>query len=274
MFTPQEFFDLKNFDHSEIFSADKAVWTALDRLPEYLASLFQKSWPLGNVSGQVDKPLVIYEGKLRNDLEVKTGAGKGSVQVLRKSQVLKDAAVILPGTFLFDDKIIIGPGTIVEPGALIKGPTIIGSEAEVRQGAYVRGNCLVGNRCVVGHATEIKGSIMLDGAKAAHFAYIGDSILGNDVNLGAGTRLANLKMIPGSIVIKHDRKRHKTGRRKLGAVLGDRAETGCNSVTSPGTLMGPSSIVYAGVTVPGGYYPNRTVFAPAKGSLRIQSMGS
>lgn len=273
MFRPLEFFDVKNFDHSGIFLEDEAVWTALDRLPEYLAAFFQKSWPLNNVSGQVDKPLVIYQGSVRDDLEVKTGDGKGSVQVLIKGQVVRGAAVILPGAFLFDDKIIIGPGTVIEPGVLIKGPAVIGSDTEIRQGAYVRGDCLVGNKCVIGHATEIKGSILLDGAKAAHFAYVGDSILGNDVNLGAGTRLANLRVIPGSIVISHDRKRYKTGRRKLGAVLGDRTETGCNSVTSPGTLMGPSSVVYAGISVPGGYYPNRTVFAPAKGSLRIQSLG-
>jgi len=134
----------------------------------------------------------------------------------------------------------------------------------------VRGDCLIGNSCVVGHTTEIKGSIMLDGAKAGHFAYIGDSILGKDVNLGAGTKLANLKMIPGSIMIKKDRKHYNTNRRKLGAIMGDLTETGCNSVTSPGTLIGPRSVVYPGVSVPGGYYPQRTIFMPAPGSLNIR----
>ena len=119
---------------------------------------------------------------------------------------------------------------------------MIGSDTEIRQGAYIRGDCLVGKGCVVGHTTEIKGSIMMDGAKAGHFAYIGDSILGNDVNLGAGTKLANLKMMAGSIVVTADKKRYDTGRRKLGAILGDRTETGCNSVTSPGTLMGPDKL--------------------------------
>jgi bifunctional N-acetylglucosamine-1-phosphate-uridyltransferase/glucosamine-1-phosphate-acetyltransferase GlmU-like protein len=112
----------------------------------------------------------------------------------------------------------------------------------------------------------------LDGAKAGHFAYIGDSILGKDVNLGAGTKLSNLKMIPGSIIVTADKKRYDTGRRKLGAILGDHTETGCNSVTSPGTLMGPGSIVYSGVAVPGGYYPSRTVVMPSQGSLRIHSV--
>ena len=272
MLIPQDFFDLEDFDHQEIFSKDEAVWTALDRLKDYLATFFQESWPLFNITGQINSPLVIYKDEVRDDLEVKATDPKSSIQVYMEGEKLEGAAVILPGSYLFDDEIIIGPGTIVEPGALIKGPVIIGNNSEVRQGAYVRGDCLVGNGCVVGHTTEIKGSIMLDGAKAGHFAYIGDSILGKDVNLGAGTKLANLKMIPGSIIIKTDKKRYDTGRRKLGAILGDRTETGCNSVTSPGTLIGPRSVVYPGVSVPGGYYLSRTFFMPSQGSLRIHSM--
>jgi carbonic anhydrase/acetyltransferase-like protein (isoleucine patch superfamily) len=271
MLNPQDFFDLGDFDHQGIFSKDEAVWTVLDRLKDYLATFFQESWPLSSITGQIDKPLVIYNGEVRDDLDVKATGPNSSIRVYIKGETLEGAAVILPGAFLFDDKIIIGSGTIVEPGALIKGPVVIGNDSEVRQGAYVRGDCLVGNKCLVGHTTEIKGSIMLDGAKAGHFAYIGDSILGKDVNLGAGTKLANLKMIPGSVIITADRKRYKTGRRKLGAILGDRTETGCNSVTAPGTLIGPDSIVYSGVAVPGGYYPGRTFFMPSQGTLRIRS---
>jgi NDP-sugar pyrophosphorylase family protein len=272
MLTPNEFFDLTDFDHSEIFSKDEAVWTALDRLKDYLATVFQKSWPLSKITGKIDKALVIYQGEVRNDLEVKTENPNGSIQICSKGEILEGATVILPGAFLSNDKIIIGPGTIVEPGAFIKGPVMIGSHSEIRQGAYIRGDCLVGNRCVVGHTTEMKGSIMLDGAKAAHFAYVGDSILGKEVNLGAGTKLANLKMIAGSIIVTVDKKRYDTGRRKLGAILGDHTETGCNSVTSPGTLVGPSSVVYSGVAVPGGYYPSRTIFMPSQGTLRIHSV--
>ncbi len=271
MLTPQDFFDLKDFDHQGIFPKDEPVWTALDRLKEYLATFFQKSWPLLKMTGQIDKALVIYHGEVRNDLEIKSTGPNSSIRVYMKGEILEGAAVILPGVFLFNDKILIGPGTIVEPGAFIKGPAILGSHSEIRQGAYIRGDCLVGNRCVVGHATEMKGSIMLDGAKAPHFAYVGDSILGKNVNLGAGTKLANLKMIPGSIVITSDKKRYDTGRRKLGAILGDHTETGCNSVTSPGTLMGPSSIVYSCVAVPGGYYPRKTIVMPSQGALRIHN---
>jgi UDP-N-acetylglucosamine diphosphorylase / glucose-1-phosphate thymidylyltransferase / UDP-N-acetylgalactosamine diphosphorylase / glucosamine-1-phosphate N-acetyltransferase / galactosamine-1-phosphate N-acetyltransferase len=272
MLTPDNYFDLKDFAHRGVFSENEVVWTALDRLKDYLASLFQKPRPLSGMTGPVEKALVIYNGEARNDLEVKPSGPNDTIQVFMKGELLESAAVILPGAFLFNDAIIIGPGTVVEPGAFIKGPVVVGDHTEIRQGAYIRGDCIVGNRCVVGHTTEMKGSILLDGAKAAHFAYVGDSILGRDVNLGAGTKLANLKMIPGSITVTAEKKRYDTGRRKLGAILGDHTETGCNSVTSPGTLMGPSSIVYSGVSVPGGHYPGRTVITPVQGSLKIRCL--
>ena len=270
MLQSQDFFNLKDFDHQEIFSKDEAVWTTLDRLKDYLATFFQESWPLATITGQVEKPLVIYKGEVRDDLEVKATGPKNLIQVFMKGEILEDVAVVLPGAYLFNDTIIIGSGTVVEPGALIKGPAVIGNNTEIRQGAYLRGDCLVGNGCVVGHTTEIKGSIMLDGAKAGHFAYIGDSILGRDVNLGAGTKLANLKMVPGSVSVWTDEKQYDTGRRKIGAILGDKTETGCNSVTSPGTLIGPHSVVYPGVSVPARYYPGKTFFIPSQDSLKIR----
>jgi NDP-sugar pyrophosphorylase family protein len=270
MFEPKVFFDLKQYNHQQIFHEDQPVWTVLDRLPEYMDSFFKQAWPLADVSGQIEKTLVIHNGIVRDDLEVKPTGAKGTIQVYEKGKLVENCAVIMAGACLFDDHIILGEGTVVEPGALIKGPTIIGNNTEVRQGAYMRGTCLVGNDCVVGHATEMKNSIMLDGAKAGHFAYVGDSILGNAANLGAGTKLANLKMIPGSIAIRHDGKQYDTKRRKLGAILGDSTETGCNSVTSPGTLMGPSSIVYPAVTVPGGYYSKRAIVATPKNCPNIK----
>lgn len=269
---PRDFFDLHDCEHEELFHSDKPVWTVLDRLPAYIASLFKKPWPLANHAGMVEWPVVIIDGVVRDDVVVHT-SDKGDVEAFEGDHVVPDAAIIMPGAYLFDDRIIIGPRTVVEPGALIKGPTVLGADVEVRQGAYMRGNCLIGNRCVVGHTTEIKGSIMLDGAKAGHFAYIGDSILGRDINLGAGTKLANLKVISGTINIMIDNKSCDTGRRKLGAILGDRTETGCNSVTSPGTLMKRDCIVYPAVCVPGGYYPERTRIRPSRNSIEVRGLG-
>jgi NDP-sugar pyrophosphorylase family protein len=112
---------------------------------------------------------------------------------------------------------------------------------------------------VLGHTTEIKHSIFLNDAKAGHFAYVGDSILGNNVNLGAGTKLANLKFIPGNITVFFQGEQIDTSRRKLGAILGDGCQTGCNSVTSPGTLMAKGAILMPNATARGGYRKEKVI---------------
>ncbi|NRA44549.1 MAG: glucose-1-phosphate thymidylyltransferase [Oligoflexales bacterium] len=136
-------------------------------------------------------------------------------------------------------------GAIIEPFAYVKGPAFIGAQTEVRQGAYIRGNVYAGFKCVIGHTTEVKGSVFFDEAKAGHFAYVGDSILGFCANLGAGTKLANLKIKGKSVSFKDPitGKPIDTGLRKLGAIIGDRVQTGCNSVLSPGSLLLPGTAV-------------------------------
>jgi NDP-sugar pyrophosphorylase family protein len=160
---------------------------------------------------------------------------------------------VMEGAILEGEGIFIGRGSVVEPGAYIKGPAIIGENTEIRHGAYLRGNVVAGNNCVIGHATEVKSSVFLNGAKAGHFAYVGDSVLGNQVNLGAGTKLANLKIVESGIVLVCGRERVKTGFRKMGAILGDRVETGCNSVTCPGLILAPGSLVFPAVAVRGAF---------------------
>lgn len=156
--------------------------------------------------------------------------------------------------------VFIGENSIIEPYVYIQGFTLIGKNTTVRQGAYIRGNAIIGDNCVVGHTTEIKNSIMLNGAKAAHFAYIGDSILGSNVNLGAGTKLANLKIKTKDnyVNVKIGDVIYSTGLKKFGAVLGDNVELGCNVVTSPGTLIGPNTVSYACVSLRG-FYPSNSI---------------
>jgi NDP-sugar pyrophosphorylase family protein len=105
----------------------------------------------------------------------------------------------------------------------------------------------------------MKNAVMLDGAKAGHFAYLGDSVLGREVNLGAGTKLANLKMVNRPYTIKAGEETHRVTRRKFGAIIGDRTETGCNTVTNPGTILGPRCLVAPCQAVPPGYHPPRSV---------------
>jgi bifunctional N-acetylglucosamine-1-phosphate-uridyltransferase/glucosamine-1-phosphate-acetyltransferase GlmU-like protein len=257
---PAEFFDLEEFEHEALFADVQYVWEALVELKSYLRGRLAPN--VADLSGSMLlKTHVLWKGEIiEQGFEIEQGdATKGKLKVFRKDEELVGASVLHAGAVLFDPHICVGEGTVVEPGALIKGPTIIGNNTEVRQDAYVRGNCLIGNGCVVGHTTEVKTSIMLDGAKAGHFAYIGDSILGNDVNLGAGTKLANLKIVDVEMKLKIEGRTYETGLKKLGAILGDRVETGCNSVTSPGTLLGKASLIYPCVNVPGGFYPSRSV---------------
>ena len=126
----------------------------------------------------------------------------------------------------------------------------------------------MGDRCVLGHASELKNSIMLNDAKAPHFAYVGDSILGNNVNLGAGTKLSNLSVASEkelstgqrpTIKIVIDAEEVDTGLAKLGAIIGDDAQTGCNAVTNPGTLIGKNSLVYANTSVSKGLIPENSI---------------
>ena len=140
--------------------------------------------------------------------------------------------------------VFIGEGTVVEPGAVIKGPAWIGSHCVIRSGAYIRENVITGDHCTLGNSCEFKNCLLFDGCEVPHFNYVGDSILGYKAHLGAGVILSNVRLDRREVVITAEGKRITTGMKKFSAVIGDLAEVGCNSVISPGTLIGPRSIVY------------------------------
>ncbi|MFN3699508.1 MAG: glucose-1-phosphate thymidylyltransferase [Dictyoglomus sp.] len=166
---------------------------------------------------------------------------------------------MIKGGVFIEGAVFIDEGTVVEPFVYIKGPVYIGKNCEIRQGAYIRGNVFIGDNCVVGHTTEVKNSILLSGAKAPHFNYVGDSILGHNVNLGAGTKISNLKIgLTGSVKVKANGEIYDTGLRKLGAIIGDDSETGCNSVLNPGTILGKKVLVYPNVSIRG-YVPSNSI---------------
>ena len=208
------------------------------------------------------KTVILHENEVIDSSEVEIVYGdttKGKLSVRKKDELLVGATVVMAGAFLLGNRIKLGKGVLVESGAMVKSPAIIGNQTEVRQGAYLRGYCLSGTGCVLGHTTEIKHSILLDNAKAGHFAYLGDSILGNDTNLGAGTKFANLRFLGGNIFIKSKDSLIDTGRRKFGTILGDESPTGCNSVTNPGTLIDKYSFLMPNTTARAGYHPPRSV---------------
>lgn len=160
-----------------------------------------------------------------------------------------------PEVHLAGDRIVLCPGARVHPTAVIEGPVFIGRDAEIRPGAYIRGGVWIGERCVVGTNTEIKRAILLPHARAPHLNYVGDSILGADVNLGAGTILSNFRHDGAHIRIDG----LDTGRRKLGAILGDGVLTGCNAVLHPGVVVGRETHIYPGVQLRPGIYPERSI---------------
>ena len=167
-----------------------------------------------------------------------------------------------PGLELADKDTTMGPVFVhkdVKVGTNVRfeGPVYVESGSEIRHGAYLRPGSYVSNNCVVGHCTEIKNSLMLPYSKAPHFNYVGDSILGHSVNLGAGAKISNVRLDRRSIPIQFsDGNRADSGLRKLGALIGDKSEIGCNVVTNPGSVIPPSSAIPPN-TVVTGHWNNR-----------------
>lgn len=128
--------------------------------------------------------------------------------------------------------------------AFIDGACIIDEGCEIRHSAFIRGNAIIGKDCVIGNSTEIKNSILFDGVKAPHFNYVGDSILGYKAHLGAGVVLSNVKSDKSNIKINDRNKVIDTNLKKLGGIVGDFAEIGCNSVLSPGAVIGKNATIY------------------------------
>ena len=146
----------------------------------------------------------------------------------------------------------------IAPTATIAAPCIIGENTEVRPGAFLRGSILVGNDCVVGNSTELKNCILFDHVQVPHYNYVGDSILGHYAHMGAGAITSNVKGDSQKVVV-HGEKDYETGCKKFGAMLGDHAEIGCNSVLNPGTIIGRNTQVYPLSSVRGAIPANSIV---------------
>ena len=175
------------------------------------------------------------------------------------------------GVAFIGERVFIGEGTVVEDGAMIKGPAIIGRNCEIRHNAYIRDQVIVGDNCVVGNACELKNAILFNRAAVPHFNYVGDSVLGYKAHLGAGVKISNVKLVAGNISVQVDGKRHDTGLRKFGALLGDHAEIGCNAVLNPGSVIGRGSVVYPNTNWRGVLPPNMVVKNQAQQKLMARS---
>ncbi len=224
MLRPEDFFDLDDFEFKAVFDGCDFAWQALSRVGRFALE---------------------YIMNLEGDETI--------------------FGTVMNGAYVDDrNAVVIGEGTVVEPGAFIQGPAIIGKNCQIRHGAYIRGHVVIGDNCIVGHSSELKNAIMLDTAQCPHFAYVGDSILGRMVNLGAGTKLSNLPVVSvkdaesgkrPTVTFTIDGKVYDTGMCKFGAILGDGVQTGCNVVTNPGCIIGRNTLVYPNIALRKGYYP-------------------
>lgn len=142
----------------------------------------------------------------------------------------------------------------IAPTAFIEGPAIIGPNTEIRHGAFIRKNVIIGNGCVIGNSSEVKNALLFDGVQIPHFNYVGDSIIGYKAHLGAGAILSNFRFDGKEISIRIENTKYRTGRNKLGSIIGDQVEIGANCVILPGSLIGKGTQIYPLVNT-GGYIP-------------------
>jgi NDP-sugar pyrophosphorylase family protein len=166
-----------------------------------------------------------------------------------------------PDGLKIDGQVYLHPTVKLPPYAHLQGPAYIGAGCEIRAGAFIRGNVIAGENCVLGNSCEFKNCLLMDGVKVPHFSYVGDSILGNGTHLGAGVVLANLRLDGADVHAKTPEGHLATGLRKLGAILGDGAEAGCNAVLQPGTILGKRAVVMSAMAF-SGYLEEGTIVAP------------
>ena len=156
----------------------------------------------------------------------------------------EQSAIEIPPGLHVEGQVFIHPSVKLPPFGSITGPAYIGEGTELRPGVFIRGNVIAGANCVLGNSCEFKNCLLLDGVQVPHFSYVGDSVLGNKAHLGAGATCSNLRLDQCEVPVQQpDGSRCGSGLRKLGALIGDHAEVGCNAVLNPGSVLGRRALV-------------------------------
>eukprot|EP00931_Biecheleriopsis_adriatica_P103094 TRINITY_DN77980_c0_g1_i1.p1 TRINITY_DN77980_c0_g1~~TRINITY_DN77980_c0_g1_i1.p1 ORF type:complete len:312 (-),score=45.65 TRINITY_DN77980_c0_g1_i1:8-943(-) len=258
---PSFFFDLDKypFDHADLLRNATDVIQPLQNIRKYVQSWLGEHAPDVEFAGQNLKCLLDTRCKFVGSQEA---AFIGSATPLESGRIQPDVivapfsdessprcvcfgsnVVVQGGCFdISDGGIYLGEGCVVEPGVTIKGPAIFGKRCTLRMGAYIRGDVVFGNDCIV--RCEVKNSIVMDRTELCHPGYVGDSILGFQSHFGCQALTANLGLHGSSVCISIGEQKVDLCRRKVGAVLGDFSQLGCNSVSEPGCFLGPNTIVY------------------------------
>ena len=175
---------------------------------------------------------------------------------LKEVNIEKGKGTIISEKALINGPVIMGENCNINAFAVVKGPTILGNNVMVGSGATIWGNALIGNNCII--RSEVNRSIVGNNLWAAHWSFIGDSIVGNDVNLGAHSVLANFKNDASNVKVLFNKEKIDTNIKKLGAVLGDGVKLGCHVITDPGTLIGKNTLVYPSAVLRG-FYPSNKI---------------
>jgi NDP-sugar pyrophosphorylase family protein len=180
-----------------------------------------------------------------------------------KDEILKIGAALPEDEYdRVGENVWIAKSANVAPTAFINGPAIIGKGAEVRHCAFIRGCAIVGEGAVVGNSTELKNVILFNKVQVPHYNYVGDSILGYKAHMGAGSITSNVKSDKLLVTVHAGDTKIETGLKKFGAMLGDEAEVGCNSVLNPGTVIGRNSNIYP-LSMVRGYVPEGSIYKKA-----------
>lgn len=166
---------------------------------------------------------------------------------------------ILVGNYKGKKNVFIDEGSIVQEGVEILGPAMIGKNCIIGHASLIRENCLFGDDVHIGHGVEVKNSIFLNMSVAAHLNYIGDSIIGNNVNISGGAMLANFRLDGRPVIVRTGREKIETGLAKFGSIIGDDSKIGVNAALNPGTILGKKTIVYPLVSVTGVHKDNETI---------------
>ncbi len=170
----------------------------------------------------------------------------------------------IPAGVFIGDKVFIHPSVKLPAFASIEGPCWIGEGTQIRPGAYVRGNLITGANCVLGNSCEYKNSLLLDKVQTPHYNYVGDSVLGSGAHLGAGVICANLRLDQKEVPVQTPQGHAMSGRRKLGALVGEGAEAGCNAVLQPGCILGKRAVVHSSTSFNGYLEENTMAFVKGR----------
>jgi len=263
-------FDQYPFDHATLF-AQKSLIDVIAAIDNYSVEWLRTTIASkASTDGLIRKTEADYPGRAYGSFVVimeedavfepafVTGVTDGSAE---PNTLYIASGTTITGTNIFLDcgNIYVGNDNIIEPGVGIKAPTIIGKSNEIRQGAYFRGDCIIGDDCTL--RGELKNTVLMNKANFPHPSYLGDSLCGFDTHFGNQATSANLGILAilarDPIIIECDGKKYDLGRPKVGIIMGDKTQVGCNSVSDPGTFLAPWTIVYQLTRLNKGFYgPN------------------